>query len=83
MEIKLESDYSKIKRELDEIEVIAPDLTDNFIFISNLMREYYDSEHHLKYNNFKFTHLENDYDVFHSMEDYFNKMNMVAIKKIK
>lgn len=81
MKIKLESDYERIKRELGEVKVnssIKPVDGGNFS-IADLMREYYSSEHHLKYNTWKFTLLIQGYDTFNSMEDYFKKLNLVAV----
>lgn len=85
MEAQKIFDYKKLRKKLHEVKVVSskpPVSGSDFFSIADLMREYYDSEHHKMYNSWKFTHLKEGYDTFNSMEDYFKKLNMVAIEKI-
>lgn len=75
--------YENIRKELDEVKVISlmmPDASGG-VPLSDLMKEYYQSEHHKIYNSYKFNHIKNGYDTFDSMRDYFNKLGMVAVTK--
>lgn len=77
-------DYKKLRQELEGVKVISskpPVSGSDFFSIADLVEEYYESEHHKIYNSWKFTHLKEGYDTFNSMQDYFKKMNMVAIEK--
>lgn len=82
MELIIDKDkiYKDIKNKLNNIEVKFP-LNISNITVGELMKHYYNSEHHSMYNAFKFHHMEHNYNIFNSIDDYCEKIKLKVIIK--